>query len=135
MKKIFLLLLPLTVLLNADLSVEQIQKMVMKIHEKREGVKLVTLENTKDPFIRLVEENNVTTFSNIESKKEAKLVLHAIVNGKAYINDSWSSVDDTIMGYTLKYIGTRGVVLRNGNHVKKLFLHETRDNFIKLEER
>ncbi len=135
MKKIFLLLLPLTVLLNADLSVEQIQKMIMKIHEKREGVKLVTLENTKDPFIRLVEENNVTTFSNIESKKEAKLVLHAIVNGKAYINDSWSSVDDTIMGYTLKYIGTRGVVLRNGNHVKKLFLHETRDNFIKLEER
>jgi len=135
MKKIFLLLLPLTVLLNADLSVEQIQKMVMKIHEKREGVKLVTLESTKDPFIRLVEENNVTTFSNIESKKEAKLVLHAIVNGKAYINDSWSSVDDTIMGYTLKYIGTRGVVLRNGNHVKKLFLHETRDNFIKLEER
>jgi len=135
MKKIFLLLLPLTVLLNADLSVEQIQKMVMKIHEKREGVKLVTLENTKDPFIGLVEENNVTTFSNIESKKEAKLVLHAIVNGKAYINDSWSSLDDTIMGYTLKYIGTRGVVLRNGNHVKKLFLHETRDNFIKLEER
>ena len=135
MKKIFLLLLPLTVLLNADLSVEQIQTMVIKIHEKREGVKLVTLENTKDPFIRLVEENNVTTFSNIESKKEAKLVLHAIVNGKAYINDSWSSVDDTIMGYTLKYIGTRGVVLRNGNHVKKLFLHETRDNFIKLEER
>ena len=135
MKKIFLLLLPLTVLLNADLSVEQIQTMVMKIHEKREGVKLVTLENTKDPFIRLVEENNVTTFSNIESKKEAKLVLHAIVNGKAYINDSWSSLDDTIMGYTLKYIGTRGVVLRNGNHVKKLFLHETRDNFIKLEER
>ena len=134
MKKIFLLLLPLTVLVNADLSVEQIQKMVMQIHEKREGVKLVTLETTKDPFIRISEEDNVTTLV-IPEKEEAKLVLHAIVNGKAYINDSWSSLGDTIMGYTVKYIGQRGVVLRNGNHVKKLFLHEKRDSFIKLEER
>jgi len=134
MKKIFLLLLPLTVLLNADLSVEQIQEMILKIHEKREGVKLETLENTKDPFVRLQEEDNVTTFAPLE-KEEAKLVLHAIVNGQAYINDSWSKLDDSIMGYTLKFIGKRGVVLRNGNHVKKLFLHETRDNIIKLEER
>ncbi len=134
MKKIFLLLLPLTVLVNADLSVEQIQKMVMQIHEKREGVKLVTLETTKDPFIRISEEDNVTTLV-IPEKEEAKLVLHAIVNGKAYINDSWSNLGDTIMGYTVKYIGQRGVVLRNGNHVKKLFLHEKRDSFIKLEER
>jgi len=133
MKKIFLLL-PLTVLLNADLSVEQIQKMVIQIHEKREGVELVTLGNTKDPFIQLQKENNVTVFG-APAEEEAKLVLHAIVNGKAYINDSWSSLDDTIMGYTVKYIGQRGVVLRNGNHVKKLFLHEQRDDFIKLEER
>jgi hypothetical protein len=133
MKKIFLLLLTLTVLVNADLSVEQIQKMVMQIHEKREGVKLVTLETTKNPFIQLHEQNNVTTFT--KPSEEAKLVLHAIVNGKAYINDSWSSIDDIIMGYTVKYIGQRGVVLRNGNHVKKLFLHEKRDSFIKLEER
>lgn len=133
MKKI-LLLLSLTVLVNADLSVEQIQKMVIQIHEKREGVKLVTLESTKDPFIQLDEENNVTAFT-IPSAEEAKLVLHAIVNGKAYINDSWTSLDDTVMGYTVKYIGQRGVVLRNGNHVKKLFLHEKRDSFIKLEER
>lgn len=133
MKKI-LLLLTLTVLVNADLSVDQIQKMVLKIHEKREGVKLSTLENTKDPFIQIGEDNNVTT-SIIPSEEEAKLVLHAIVNGKAYINDSWFSLDDTIMGYTVKYIGQRGVVLRNGNHVKKLFLQKKRDNFIKLEER
>ena len=135
MKKICLSLLPLTVLLNADLSVEQIQKMVLKIHEKREGVELATLENTKDPFIRFHEEDNATVFYVAEKKEEAKLVLHAIVNGKAYINDSWKSLDDKIMGYTLKYIGKRGVVLRNGNHIKKLFLHQNRDNFITIEER
>lgn len=134
MKKILLLLLPLTVFLNADLSVEQIQKMVVSIHEKREGVKLETLETTVSPFVRLKEENNVTTFGALV-KEEEKLVLHAIVNGKAFINDAWSNIGDTIMGYTLKFIGNRGVVLRNGDHIKKLFLHEKRDNFIKLEER
>jgi len=134
MKKILLLLLPLTILLNADLSVKQIEKMVVKIHEKREGVELATLESTKDPFIRLQEENNVTTILLPETIDE-KMVLHAIVNGKAYINDSWKNIDDVILGYTLKFIGKRGVVLRNGNHIKKLFLHKKRDNFITLEER
>lgn len=134
MKKIFLLLLPLTMFLNADLSVKQIQDMILKIHEKREGVDLATLESTKDPFVRLEEENNGTIVT-VNDKNEEKLVLHAIVNGKAYINDSWMSLDDSVMGYTLKYIGERGVVLRNENHIKKLFLRDTRDNFIKLEER
>jgi len=134
MKKIFLLLLPLTMFLNADLSVKQIQDMILKIHEKREGVDLATLESTKDPFVRLEEENNVTIVA-VNGKSEEKLVLHAIVNGKAYINDSWMSLDDSVMGYRLKYIGERGVVLRNENHIKKLFLRDTRDNFIKLEER
>jgi hypothetical protein len=135
MKKILLLLLPLTVLLNADLSVKQIENMVVKIHAKRDkGVELTTLENTKDPFIRLQTEDNATTIL-IPETEDAKLVLHAIVNGKAYINDSWKSVDDTIMGYTLKFVGKRGVVLRNGNHIKKLFLSKKRDSFITIEER
>lgn len=135
MKNIFLLLLSLTVFLSADLSVQQIEEMVYKIHQKREGVQLSTLNNTKEPFA--IGENNVTfeeTLQNLD-KKEAKLLLHAILNGKAYINDSWITVDDVIMGYTLKFIGKRGVVLRNGNHIKKLYLRKIRDNFIKLEER
>lgn len=135
MKKIILIALCLTLSSYADLSVEQIQQMVSKIHKKREGVKLETLETTKEPFVRLQEENNITTFVIPEKEEEAKLLLHAIVNGEAYINDGWKSIDDVIMGYTLKYVGKRGVVLRNGNHIKKLFLHEKRNNFITLEER
>ncbi len=88
MKKILLLLLPFTVFLSADLSVEEIQKMVISIHEKREGVELTALDVTKNPFIQLREENNVTTFGVPGEEEEAKLTLHAIVNGKAYINDA-----------------------------------------------
>ncbi len=135
MKKTLFIVSLLTASLYADLSVKQIQEMVSMIHEKREGVKLETLETTKEPFIKAQEENNVTVFVVPESVEEVKLSLHAIMNGKAYINESWNSVDDTIMGYTLKYVGKRGVVLRNGNNIKKLFLHQKRDSFIMIEER
>lgn len=135
MKKIFLLLLLLTVFSTADISLKQIEDMVTKIHQKREGVKLETLDNIVEPFVRVAENNTTIILEPVTKKKEEKLVLHAIVNGKAYINDSWSVLDDQIMGYTLKFIGQRGVVLRNGNHIKKLYLRKARDSFITLEER
>jgi hypothetical protein len=133
MKKNFLLFLA-TVCLNADISVEQIDKMIVKIHEQRAGVELKTLESTENPFVRLQQENNTTTFATA-TETEEKITLNAIVNGKAYINDGWKSIDDSIMGYTLKYIGNSGVVLRDGNQIKKLYLYQKKDNFITLEER
>lgn len=137
MKKILILMVTLSLFLYADLSVKQIQEMVNKIHQKREGVKLTTLDNTKEPFVRLENENNASTYviPTVQKTAEAKLVLHAIVNGKAYINDKWVSVDDNMFGYQLKFIGKRGVVLRNENHIKKLFLRKKKNSFIKLEER
>lgn len=134
MKKILMGVLLISVSVNANISVGQIEEMVVKIHKQREGVQLKTLESTQNPFIRLQQENNATTFV-ASSQEEEKLVLNAIVNGKAYINEGWRSLDDVIMGYTLKYIGKSGVVLRNGNHIKKLYLNEKKDNFITLEER
>jgi len=135
MKKIFLLLLLMTVFSSAELSLKDIENMVTKIHQKREGVKLETLDTTLEPFVRVAENNTTVILDPVTKKKEEKLVLHAIVNGKAYINDSWSVLDDQIMGYRLKFIGQRGVVLRNGNHIKKLYLRKERDSFITLEER
>jgi len=137
MKKLFLFLFTLTIGLQADLSVQQIEEMVHKIHKEREGIKLETLEDTKEPFVRLQEENNVSTFVIPTTKvvEEVKLALHAIVNGKAFINDRWMKEDEDILGYTLKYIGNKGVVLRNENHIKKLFLRKKKNSFIKLEEK
>ena len=96
---------------------------------------MATLDKTKEPFVmREVKEDTTVYVAPVIKQEEAKLSLHAIMNGKAYINDSWKSVDDQVLGYTLKYIGKRGVVLKNGNQIKKLFLHEKRDNFIKIAE-
>jgi len=135
MKKLLLIPGLFVLSLNAELSVKQIENMVIKIHEKRKGADLATLDKTKEPFVvREVKEDTTVYVAPVIKQEEAKLSLHAIMNGKAYINDSWKSVDDQVLGYTLKYIGKRGVVLKNGNQIKKLFLHEKRDNFIKIAE-
>ena len=135
MKNIILIVLVFTTSLYSDLSVDQIEQMVLKIHEKRPGADLKVLEATRQPFVRLEKKENITTFIIPTKSEEVKISLHAIMSGKAYINDEWKGVDDTVMGYILKHVGKRGVVLRNGNHIKKLFLHKKRDNFITIEGR
>lgn len=136
MKKIAISFTVLSLFASADLSIQQIETMVTQIHKQREGVKLETLKETKEPFVRSEEDdNNVVTFVIPEKNEDAKLNLHAIVNGKVYINDEWIGLGDKVMGYTLKYIGKRGVVLRNENNIKKLFLSKPGNDFIQIEER
>jgi len=121
----------------ADLSVKQIEQMVQKIHLKREGIALETLEQTKEPFIRIKKEENKPVVVELPSQMEedVKLSLHAIMGGKAYINDGWKKVGDVVMGYTVKYIGKRGVVLQNGTTIKKLFVGKPKEQLLILDER
>jgi len=134
MKKTVLMILLLSMTLYANLSVAQIEAMIGKIHNERKGVNLETLDQTKEPFVRVEEENNVTVVV-MPKATEPKMALHAIMNGRAYINESWVRPDEMVMGYTLKHVGKRGVVLRNGNHIKKLFLHKNENDIIKIEGR
>jgi len=133
MKNLFVSTILLTVFLHADLSIKEIESMVSKIHKKRDGVKLEMLESIHEPFVGLQKKNN--NLNSLASEEKIKLVLHAVVNGKAYINDSWVKVGDSISTYTLKYVGSRGVVLRNENRIRKLFLRKNKDSFIKLKEK
>jgi len=133
MKNLFVSTILLTVFLHADLSIKEIESMVYKIHKKRDGVKLEMLESIHEPFVGLQKNNN--NLNSLASEEKIKLVLHAVVNGKAYINDSWVKVGDSVSAYTLKYVGSRGVVLRNENRIRKLFLRKNKDSFIKLKEK
>jgi hypothetical protein len=134
MKKIILSITILSTIMYADLTVQQIQKMVLKIHEKRDGIKIEALEDTREPFVHLEIEDNASTYV-APDKEQVKLSLHAILNNRAYINDKWVTLDESVMGYNLKYIGKKGVVLRNENDIKKLFLREKKENYISIEEK
>lgn len=131
MKKILIFIFLWSTLMYADLSTGQIRNMVKKIHEKRSGISLATLESTKEPFIKIVKKRKGNVL--LEAEKEVVLYLHAILNGKAFINGKWMGVDESIAGYVLQYVGAKGVVLRNKNKIKKLLLHKERKNFITVE--
>jgi hypothetical protein len=137
MKKLLIIIPFCLTVVYADLSVQQIEQMINRIHLKREGIALETLEKTKEPFVRITKDENNTVVVSVpqEMEEDIKLSLHAIMSGRAYINDGWKKVDDTVMGYTIKYIGKKGVVLQNGNTIKKLFLGKPKESFIILEER
>jgi len=138
MKKSILLIISAAIALNANLSVKQIENMVLKIHQKRPGADISMLDKTFEPFaVKVVLDDNKTQVSSVSPvhKVEAKIQLHAIVGKKAFLNDKWLEVNDTISGYTLKYIGKRGVVLQSGNNIKKLIFHDKKNSIIKLEGR
>ena len=138
MKNTTLLILSATILASANLSVKQIENMVLKIHKKRPGADVSMLDKTHEPFaIKVIQETNQTkeTITAITQTKEAKLELHALMADKAFINNKWLEVNSTIDGYQLKYIGKRGVVLQSGNNIKKLIFNDQKNSIIKLEGR
>ncbi len=131
----------LSATLYADLSVQQIEHMVKQIHLKRAGVSLDVLNQTVEPFVKVKkEEKTEKTIVEIPKVKEddedVSITLHAIMGDKAYLNDGWKKVGDKVMGYTLKYIGKRGVVLQNGNRIRTLFFgHKDKKNLFTFNER
>jgi hypothetical protein len=108
--------------------------MVLKIHKKRTGLDKTVLENTFEPFAsNIIEKKN--TKEEVDTNINQPIELHAIFGDKAYINDKWLKVHESINGYELKYIGKRGVVLQKDNDIKKLLFHKKQNNLIKLEGR
>jgi len=116
--------------LFAELSIDQIHTMVNQIHKKREGVTLKILEGTREPFLKPLRVQKKHSKKPVSRKvePELKISLHAIMGKKAFINDSWKKVGDTVLGYTLVYIGKSGVVLKNDNQIKKLFLRKHKNS-------
>jgi rRNA processing protein Gar1 len=139
MKKITYLIVASTLMINANYSIKEIENMVVKIHNKRVGIDSSVLNQTKEPFISKVviknSDEEVPVVIPDEPKVENKIELHAILGDKAYLNNRWLKVNEFINGYELKYIGKRGVVLQNGNIVKKLLFKDSKNSLIKIEGR
>lgn len=125
-----------------DLSVQEIGMMVKKIHQRRTGVDLPTLEHTTVPFVQVKQnENGDTELVTAESQKNKApkgepLVLHAILGDKAFINGKWYKTKDHIHGFELVYIGKRGVVLKSDKLIRTLFLSKKqKTSLLKFKER
>jgi len=134
MKKTVIIVALLSSILYAEYTVNEIEKMVREIHTKRQGMQLYTLQNTKEPFVHKEVEDNATVFVEPEKEKE-KLFLHAILNGKAFINDRWLKVNDEILGSILRRIGTNEVTMSSDGEIERLLLGDKKENYITIRER
>ena len=114
-------------LASVALSASDVHDMkIKKIKEEREGVSKEKLETTKEPFaiIKQQEEIKVMVIPDIVKESKATFTVNALMEEKAFINGNWHVEGDVIQGYTLGYVGTKGVVLRKDNEVKKVFLQK-----------
>ena len=117
----------------SNAGMQSIDKMVSQIKKPRKGVELKELATTPDPFVTVSQKVNVAEIVK-PKKRKRNLTLSGIVNDKAYINGAWYKEGDQVAGYTLKYVGTRGVVLMDEKHIKRLFLHKRREDIIIMKD-
>jgi len=133
MKKIIIISMGvITSFAFSSASTHAIDKMVAQIKKPRQGVAMKELSETPDPFVVLRKDVNITEI--VKPKKRVNLKLGGIVNHRAHINGVWHKEGDDVSGFVLKYVGSKGVVLMDGEHIKRLFLHEKREGIIKMEE-
>ena len=133
MRKVLYIFICIVFAAQAEITIAQIEEMVKKIQLKRPGVDLNTLKHTQDPFVKMLQENNATNTAPTPKVEEKRFALHAILNARAFINDKWYKLGDTIQGFTIKGIGTESVILQSGNLTKTLLLHQRQKSLIKFE--
>ena len=104
-------------------STGEIDRMITGIKKPRQSLDIAEVKKVKDPFIVAQMDTGTSEIIVAELKKPVpKFTLSATVNNKAYINGDWYEKDESILGYTLAYVGRRGVVLTFEKNILKIFL-------------
>ena len=133
MKKLFISFGIVVTVAFSSVATQEIDKMIAQIKEPRKGIALKELSSIPNPFVTVKKDINITKVF-VPKRIEANMELGGIVNRKAYINGSWHKEGDDVSGYTLQYVGTRGVVLVDEARIKRLFLHEKKEGIIMIKE-
>ena len=139
MKKIlFGFSLILVISFAGNSSTVEIDRMIVDIQKPRQSLDIGELEQAKDPFVVAKMDTGTSEIIISKLKKPVpNFSLGAIINNKAHINGDWHKEGETILGYALAHVGTKGVVLTFEKRIVKLFLPERThksEGIIKIEE-
>lgn len=119
------------------ITTKEIESKVASIQAPRVGIINADMIGLKDPFLYL--DRNKTTGTILpeaiaSEKKDVDLNLSGVMNGKAFVNNSWISVGEKVSGYTLTSIDKNSVVFAKEDIVKRIFANKNRENIIKLQK-
>ncbi|WP_457597199.1 hypothetical protein [Hydrogenimonas sp.] len=118
----------------AEITINDIDKLVNDIKEERIGLSKAEIETAKDPFVyfRNGKKPLYVKSGAIKSKPKVRFVLSAIINDRTKINGRWYGLHGKVHGYRIDKIGPNYVLLtRNGTQVR-VFLQKPRSKKIKM---
>ena len=108
--------------LQAELTVQKIDEMVVKIQGKRQSKVKVDFEKVVSPFVIVFQDEANSTAVIKTAEQEVSFKLSAIMNDRAKINGRWVKPGEVIQGYKVVSVGEDRVELKKGNRRVKLFL-------------
>lgn len=86
------------------------------------------MNNIKDPFI-YVNQQSKETLENIDKIQNTKLVLYAVFDNKAKVNNSWVGKNDNVDGWTVTDIKNDRVELKFNAQTKVLYVYSKNNKF------
>ncbi len=111
--------------LYGDLSIGQMETMVEKIKAKRIGTSLEKSTEFVSPFVMIQKEKGQEIMEDPKST-EMVFTLGAIINKKAFVNQKWLEIGDTIEGYRLTEINDDSVTLVQEDRTIQVFLRKSK---------
>ncbi len=111
--------------LYGDLSIGQMEVMVEKIKAKRVGTAIEKRAHFASPFAMIRKDQNKTVLENPKDTVVV-FVLGGIINNKAFVNQKWIKIGDTIEGYELTQIKDNSATLTRDERIVKIFLKRSK---------
>lgn len=131
-KRWMALLLTSAVFLHAEITINDIDKLVNDIKQERIGLKKSDIVSAKDPFIYPEGKAGIPLKTGKKSTKRIRFTLTAIINDRVKLNNKWYSLNSKIYGYKITKIEGNSVLLaKNSKHVR-VYLKRPKSKKIKL---
>lgn len=87
-----------------------------------------TMNNVKDPFI-YINQQSEEELANIDKIQNTKLVLYAVFDNKAKVNNSWVTKNDKIDGWLVTDIKSDRVELKFNAETRILYVYSRNNKF------
>ena len=120
-----------TSLLYAEITINDIDKLVNDIKQERIGLTEKEIDNAKDPFIYLGGKYSYV-LEGRKKRRHYRFTLNAIINDRVKLNNRWHKRNDVIHGYRIAAIGKNYVLLVRKNEQMRVYMKRSKSKKIKL---
>ena len=119
-------------LLSAEITINDIDKLVNDIKQERIGLKDSEIRSAKDPFIYTGGKIGRIISSYKTVKRHYRFVLSAVINDRVKINGRWYKLNSKVNGFRISRVGKDHVLLTRKNERIRVFLKRSKSKKIKL---